>query len=609
MNSPFVDRKALEMSDKLMEDFFVKPRNYEMLFNRNSMCIIGERGSGKTTLLKCMQREINEDKTKGIAVYLRFETAGMHSMNNSSMKKEDNIDNFSQIIHCIICKQLCEELMQNNLSEDIQERICDKVKGLIEDAGKNIRTIDQLRDVFETIRYRCLKNIRNKKTEFLLDDKGVLKTIGIELEKIYGEDYRIYLLLDEYENLCELQQQVINSMIKDATQQICYKICIRPNGFWTKATLAEREYLMDTHDFATIYYEEILGDEENVYALVNEICKKRLLRFFADNKIKYCEEATKIDNYLEITELDKEINRIENKNKYIYHLKKKIEKKLTDNEKEKLNTIDDVIDLQLIEILLNKNYSFLQIYDSIAKKTKQYINWKHNYKINACYIILDECGIRRNFGGLQTILKLTNNNIRMILAILDYAFCQSDFEEQSFDISERLAFISIKNQTNAIEQYAKIAFNQIEYIPKLGREEYKLINALGSLFRSYILDKQAKKFEVNNFTVKKTGDLSDVEEEHLNEILKIATMWGLLLEDKANKLRASEIYRYDDKLFILHPILSVRFGISHRRKQKTDISDTDIIGFISSPKETMDKFLKKSNDVIPGQLSFKDYLS
>lgn len=609
MNSPFVDRKALEISDDLLRVFFVRPQNYRRLFDRNSACIIGERGSGKTTLLKSMQREINERNDMGVAIYLRFETAGMHSMYNAGMDTEGNIWNFSQIMHCIICKKLCEELSSRNISSDLQEEICNEVKGMIENVDEDLHTLKQLRDVFEKTRYNCLKNIRNKRTEFLLDEKEVLGTLGSELQKLYGNDYRIYILLDEYENACEIQQQVINSMIKDATQQICYKLCVRPNGFWTKATLAEREYLMDTHDFATIYYEELLGDEEDAYALVEEICKKRLLRFFAENKVTYCEEAADINNYLEIADIERELNGIDNKNDYIYKLKKRIGKQLNELEKEKLDKILDIIDLQLIEILLNKQYPFLQIIENIEKNSIKYNNWKHNYMINAVYIILDECGKRKYFGGLQTIIKVTNNNIRMILSILDYAFQQSDFENRTFDRCDALGFVTINNQTNAMKQYAKITYNQIEYIPILGRNENKLINSLGSLFRGYLLDKQAKKFETNNFTVRHTGKLSDEEEKQLNEIFKIATMWGLLLEENANKLRRTETYRYDDKLFVLHPILSVHYEISYRRKQKVDLKDTDIMDLMTIPEKTINRLLNINKDVIPGQLFLEDYLN
>jgi len=577
MTGPFTAYKAPEVEQDKQTHFFVKPAHIDKLYSPRASFIFGERGSGKTTILRYLEKSFNENQDhRWLAAYFRFETANMKSFYNQKMTEDENTENFSQILHAILCKILCNKLveMKKNHNFKNEKDICRTICDLIdENYGENIDSFESLEKAFEKIRLHTLFGIRNKKTEMLFDYNNIFETVVrcIRLEDGF-EQTSICILLDEYENLTVLQQRVINSMVKASSEMVIYKICLRPQGFWTRNTLSEREHLMEKDDYIKIdYTKDILGEDTEIQSMLRDVCRNRLIVYFNEKNIKYLEKDLNIDNYLEQQTIEKELSVIDNLNEYRAKLTNNILIKIGYENSDILKKFTDIIDLQLLSILLEKGYSFKEIYFEFFNKSNKYNNWNHNYKVNALYIILDECGNRKKFGGFDIILKLANYTARMILSILNYAFEEYDFSNGCNKM------IGVDKQNKAILKVAKLKFNQIEYIPVHGYEVKNFINALGNLFKKLILDKRAKKFEVNNFTISASGDIAVEYSKHISDILKDAVIWGILLETNSNKMKNPLDYTYDSKDYILHPIYAVYFNISYRTKQKCYLKDDIII--------------------------------
>lgn len=611
MNTPFMELKATEMSLEEQKKLYVRPTYFEKLYRAGASCIIGERGSGKTTALRHLEYEINEERQlNGIAVYYRFETAVMRSMLNKSMEDDLNIDNFMQILVAIFCKKIIESYSTlREVTDKTVESIFYATKDYIEDEMHldDGRKISDLVRLFERIRRRTFSNIRNGKYQYIFDAREMLIRITEVLQKQYGNDFKIYLLLDEYENLTELQQKVINSMVKDASYQIVYKICLRPEGFWTKDTLAEREYLMVSHDYEELdYIEDIMGADGERSKMIRSICSIRLAEYFKSEGILYSLEALDIDNYLEHQDVEAEVENLNGKYDYEKNLREKIIRTIGNTYEEQVSSIEGLINLQIFDIMLEKGRGFEDIFTEYRSNSSKYQNMLHNYRINALFIILDECKESKAYGGIDMIAYLANFNIRMVLAILDNIFSYVDLHDKDL-ISEGMKYVlSIKHQSEAIKSYSKLMVDQIGYVPYLGYEERNMMNALGEVFHQFLTDKRAAKFEANNFMIVATKDIDDEERKKINRVLKVAVMWGLLIQIPANKIKGPTNYSSDGRLYIIHPIFSVYYKISYRRKQKIDISDRVFFEVLSPVNGTYLRKLfniRKNND-IEGQLSF-----
>lgn len=604
MRCPFSDYKAQEIPEENKKDYFVKPRHFDKLLDRHASFIFGERGSGKTTILKNLEKEMNSSQDETwLAFYYRFETAGMRSLYNGRLEEEDNFSTFYQTMCAIFSKLICARLIEwkKRRKFEREKEICYSIASLQYLAEpEQVGSFYELLELMEKIRLKTFFGIRNAKPELLIDYNSVLDYLVNSLRQEQGlEKLTICVLLDEYENLLPIQQRVINSMVKASSDCICYKICLRPQGFWTRQTMAEREHLMEDEDYLKInYVEDIMGTGVDIQKMVREVCGKRLKVFFEEESIEFQEDDLNIDNYLECQTRKEEIENIPNLDEYRERLIENIKDKASLKDKKALDDIGDIIDLQIIAIMLEKGDEFNQIYNSVINRTEKYEGWIHNYGVNAAYIIFDECKRKKMFSGLDIMLRLANYNMRRILLILHYAFEGYDFGKPN------IQKITVNKQNEAIERVAKNSFNQIEYIPVHGAEVKNLTNALGNLFREYLMDKRAKKFETNNFAISVSGRLKKEQEKLMAETLKDAVMWGVLLETDSNKTKNPINYTYHNKDYILHPIYAVYFNISYRTKQKTYLKDDIVISMFEPLTDSQIKsFVKKDKQEIPGQIT------
>ena len=152
MNSPFTDIKAQEIPPEKQGKFFVTPKHIEKLISSKAMFIQGERGSGKTTILRHLEEKFNHSEDlKYMAVYFRFETAYMKSLNNPELSIDQNISEFSQAIVAIVARQFCgvlKEICKKNVELSQREHsICAKVGMLLDvEVNGNINSFLQISD-------------------------------------------------------------------------------------------------------------------------------------------------------------------------------------------------------------------------------------------------------------------------------------------------------------------------------------------------------------------------------------------------------------------------------------------------------------------------------
>lgn len=593
MNSPFIDFKATEITPEKQKLYFVEPNYIKKLISPKATLIFGERGSGKTTILKHIEKVFNNsDKLEYIGIYYRFETANVKALNNPEMTNEQNILAFSQSISAIIGKLLCGILVEIKSNKYIsyanEESICKKMVSYI-DIHDNIKAKSflELAEIFEYIRRKTLINLQNGKAVCYFDYTTIISEFCSELRnEIIFNSTCFCVLLDEYENLTFSEQKVINSFIKASSYFLTYKVCMRPEGFLTKLTLADKEQLIFGHDYEKIdYVQDIVGNSNEVKDHLRKICCQRIKYFYDQNFIKYYENDLDIDNYLEIVDDETTIATWDRIEEYKDSLNEKLKQFIKKNGVE---VFDNVIDLKLIFILLEKNYKFDEIVENLNDRTNKYKNWLHNYKHNIYFQIISECEQSKNYCGFETFIKLANSNTRTMLEILHYAF--GDYNNHGLVYNK----INVKQQTEAIVRVAKDSFEQINYIPINGYKTKNLVNALGNLFIECLKDKRAKKFEVNSFSIKATKMMSNDKMEELNSVLHDAIMWGVLIPTKANKVKNPGDIVYDGRDYVLHPIFSPYFGISYRKRQKCELKDIDVYSMLHPKPSSEIKDISKN---------------
>lgn len=581
MNTPFTDFKATEISPEKQNSYFVEPKHLKKLISPKASIIFGERGSGKTTILRHLEKSFNQSRQfKYIGIYYRFETAHAKGMSNSAMSIEQNIMAFSQSISAIIGKLLCRVLDEIKKNKQIvyikEEKIC---KRLVEEIdikiNEDINTFEQLEWVLERVRKKTLKDIQNGISKCYFEYTSFLSEFCEELrkEEIF-KDTCFCVLLDEYENLTYSEQRVVNSLIKSSSYFLTYKVCMRPEGFLTKDTVAEKEQLIFGHDYEEFdYVKDIVGGEKEIKEHLRKVCSNRLEYFYNQNSVQYEKLELNIDSYLDIIKEEADIASWERSGEYRNELRKKLYSIFSDYQ-DTIEGMDSVLDLKLALMLEAKGYNQKEIFDNINKKSEKYSNWIHNYKYNLLFQVIAECEQTKKYCGFDTFIKLSNNNARTILEILHYAFGDYDLSNSTYNR------ISVKRQTDAINKVAEASFEQINYIPANGYKAKNLANALGNLFSEMLKDKRAKKFEVNSFSIKSTKQLSDDMIAELKAVLHDCIVWGVLIPSKANKVKNLGDIVFDGRDYILHPIFAPYFKISYRKRQKCELKDFDVYSML-----------------------------
>lgn len=607
MNTPFIDFKAPEISPEKQRCFFVEPDYISKLISPKASLVFGERGSGKTTILRYLEKTFNHSENLDyIGIYYRFETAYVKALNNPEMTEDQNISAFSQSIAAILGKLLCQILEQikeerqiNYAREDI---ICQKIMSGIElTIEEKIDTFGKLSNVFECIRKKTLINLQNGKKTCYFDYTTFVSEFCEELRKeSLFCNVCFCVLLDEYENLTYSQQRVVNSFIKGSSFFLTYKVCMRPEGFLTKDTVAEKEQLIFGHDYEEFdYVKDIVGSEKKVKEHLREICANRLNYFYSQQQIRYDKSNLNIDGYLDIIKEEVDIESWERIKEYKEDLRAQLRKRYP-SKVEIIDSIDNAIDLKLIFVLYEKKYKEEDIFSNMGIQSEKYKNWIHNYKKNIIFQIISECEQTRKYCGFDTFIKLSNSNTRTMLEILHYSF--GDYNKSG----EVYGTISVNKQTNAVNRVAQSSFDQIDYIPVNGYKAKNLVNALGNLFAEFMQDHRVKKFEVNSFSIITTTMLDEDRVKELKTVLRNAVVWGVLIPSKANKVKNKGDIVFDGRDYMLHPIFAPYFKISYRKRQKCELKDVDVYSMLSPKPRNEIKVISRelNSEYIQQELEF-----
>ena len=91
--------------------------------------------------------------------------------------------------------------------------------------------------------------------------------IGLLIESVKRldlfADKLFFFLIDEYENLEDYQQQLMNTLIKHSGELYSFKICVRELGWRVRTTISGNESLSSPADYTRINISEVIQDHNS----------------------------------------------------------------------------------------------------------------------------------------------------------------------------------------------------------------------------------------------------------------------------------------------------------------------------------------------------------
>ncbi|MCY9864277.1 hypothetical protein OTK49_17310 [Vibrio coralliirubri] len=617
----FAKNRAEELPDDVWK-MFVHPRNdgkFDLKKWTKSTVVEGGRGSGKTMFIKYHCHPTIFSKEKKLITKDDFEFIGFHwrpdTFFTQNIKEqflgsqwESSFVSFMAISVLIEFSKLLNNICNSNYDNDefknklkqfnIPKPICDSL-GL-----PTQPLIDSLED-FEDKQYFLThwinSNQDNQPAPFTLELINSFDMIISRLSRQFKEfDTSVFnIFVDEFENLTEEQQKIVNTWVKHSKRNAIVSIAHKKHANVTRKTKSQ-ESIVARNDFRIVDIDA--GYQEDFENLAAEVF---VLKWSHDHKVEelellleFCSDPNHINDrkdsvYLsKMKKLVKEIlpgmtlREISDEiftDKVLFNkLKSVISQGLKENGSNlsPSHFIDSefkqasIINAALLNRKSNQSSpeSVLIEFDKLKNnKSTKYKNWIQN---NLKGVILYLYNTTSNkicpvYSGFDQYVLMSKGNLRHFLELCHQSFARLEDKGAAYDYKKP---IPISVQTEATKFTSKLELDKISDLGCDGKFLKRIARRLGKLFAYSQSRKSQSEPEVNHFSIP-MSDKSSLKPE-VSKLINECLMWSVLYEEEGTKNKSvTSIEEYD---YVLHPVLSAHFGISSSKKRKLSLSIDDI---------------------------------
>jgi len=608
----FGSYKAEWLKEQLFE-LFTEPAYFPELTTTRSCILEGGRGTGKTTVLRGLsykgQFALRKQKPSDIAqwkwfgLYYRVNTNHVTAF-SGELTEEQWTPLFAHYMNLLLADLILEFLEWYELKTGhvVQfeateaNRVATSLHLPTCATHRDIRHhLADARVAFEAY----VNNVVDAERPPLSMQSAPIDHLCAVIQSLEPfKNTQFFVLLDEFENLLNYQQQIVNTLIKHASDSYCFKIGVRELGRRVRSTLNKNEQLIHPADYVRINISEKLqGRTFRDFAL--NVCQARLSRIQLDGKpiVESLEKA-----FSGLTE-DEEAQLLG-----VDPLASKVNESLSDScSKEQSDFLDQMSPLELYFLnhwAESQGCTVQQVLDEAATDPAKWHERFGNYKHAMLYTIRrGKRGIRKYYCGWDTFTLMAAGNIRYVLELVDQSLLAHYHEGGALDTA-----IPPKIQTTVAQRVGNMNLSELEGLAVDGAQLTKLLLSLGRVFQVMASDAIGHAPEVNQFQVSSGQDCDESADETsaaVERLLTSAVMHLALLRSLGNK--PGDVGDTKDYDYMMHPIYSALFEFSPRRKRKTTLSPDEVLGLIRRPKETIRAVLRANNrslDVkLPEQLT------
>lgn len=601
----FGSYKAEWLEEKLY-DLYTEPAYFPELVTPRPCLLLGGRGTGKTTVLRCLSYEgqfaLSGQDSRRIpnwryyGVYYRVNTNRVTSFEGPELQESEWTRLFAHYFNLLICDLLLQFLEWYQLhcskSTSLSEKDCSRVgmslnlqnvKNVTELAGK----VDSLKIEFEAF----INNVADGKTPLLSIQGAPIDTLIDSIIRLpQFQDKHFFILLDEYENLLDYQQKVINTLIKHS-DKYSFKIGVRELGWRQRTTLNENEQLISPADYVRINITEDLSEEEFIkFALA--ACNARVSKVRDGDSTLISDISQMFPTLSE----DDEAERLGVENEV-----RKIHDTLKNSvTPEDLSVFDNLNNLQAYFINYwseTENFGLEEAFKDFLINRSEWETRYQNYKYAVLFTLKrHKRGIRKYYSGWNVFIKLSARNIRYLLELVDHSLMLHLRKGENLS-----TVVSQETQTLAAQDVGKKNLSELEGLSVHGAKLTKMLLGLGRIFQVMAEDPIGHSPEVNQFYLSdEKASLIDIKDAEYQQLITSAIMHLALLRFPGSKLTDDGDTRNYD--YMIHPIFAPFFVFSYRRKRKMKLLDYQLLELINKPKETIREILSQNNRSEKGEL-------
>lgn len=595
-----------EWASEHFKDLFVSPTYLQKLESLRPCFLVGGRGTGKTTSLQSLRYDstyerlqsdgLGFDDQEYFGILIRVNKNRVRAFQGNGISEEGWGKPFAHYFNLLSCLELTnlamwlESKQEININQDSIHHIC------IELGIDVCNSLEVLKKSIKIAISKLQLHVNNPKSDIDLNfsiPEAPIKTFSeIINENLITEKRIIFCCIDEYENLLDYQQAILNTYIKHAEPPLSYKVGVRKNGFRNKSTLDTQDPLKTPDDYAEI---EIADEGFEFFA--KSVAELRL-RYAVEKDVSV---PTSLDDFLEDLPFHKEAIKLG---------ADKISKRVLDELENE--------DKKLFEFFSEKPASevyFLEYWKESNEGTLLDLanhwfsnedEWKtrignHGYA-SLFWISKGNKGIRvrKHYCGSRTLLNLSGGNIRYFLEIIDGAI---NYQLNENTNNSPKLIISPESQTYAVRDVGERRLNQLEGLADQGVQLKRLVLAIGKVFFELARTPQGKTPEVTLFVINGTT-------QDMNKIQSLlAEGVGHLAFEVFPRTKATSNFEIRDNEYRLHRIFCGFFEISHRKKRRTTFDAKYLLSVLEDkPGKAISSLLddreQSDEEDLPEQLAF-----
>lgn len=634
--------RAEEFGFDLFQDFVIPPIFETLDFNKSakSKIFIGGRGCGKTMLLRYLshqttfsglKKEISKQEVENIGLYWKVDTHVVYQLQKRGLESDIWESAFEHLITIVLSLELIkslESIADSNYSDFSKANLSNIKFGKLLEPFKITKDCD-ITDLKKHLKSELsnfhfwLRNVRKGICPQFLPKLlfvSLVEHVKSEVKGLENSNFNIYI--DEYENLVEYQQRIVNTWVKHSENPIIFHLAMKRNAFKIRNTIGN-ESLSNVHDYRIHDLEENFINHKDFMVFSAEILIYRLQSQSDLIKEKFDSDLLKDPEKYQLRKDEKYQNQILSIVERIFptrshkdlandiskdaKLNKRINEKLKqilELRRSELSPSDFIfntdmrVTLVCLSLLYREKISPNKLLIEVEKEKKglkskfsSSTGWVSNNFIGSYLLFYSSLNrVCPLYTGFRTYCIMSNGNIRHLTELCHKAFLRASDKNSSDSIVD-IWNVEILDQANASKQASTTFLNEIKTFGRHGNKLHTFTLRLGALFSLAQKNKKQSEPEQNHFSV--SGGSTQIGEE-FTELIGEALKWSVLFEQKSTKMKAS--HNPELKEYVLNPIYAPYFHISYRKKRKLEISKTTLETLISGSLDEFETLLKRYRD-------------
>lgn len=621
--NPFNITKAVDFSDQEINDYWVDIHSgdgFAALAKPTSpmpMLILGGKGSGKTHLMRYFSYPLQRirhgqdlirgiQKDKYIGVYLRCGGLNSARFRDKGQTEETWADVFAYYMELWLSQLVLSTVLSAVGGTPELERcepdVVAKLSSMIHLGHRTSPTsLSGLNALLRELQQELDSAVNNSAITHTLQVNiavtrgdlvfGIPKAMAASLPSL--RDCLFLYLIDEFENLSEIQQKYVNTLLRERKSPCSFKIGARMYGVRTFSTYSADEVNKEGSEFEVLRLDAVLRENKHYEEFAKRLIAKRLVEFNGvpsasatlDANAKSLSECfdEPQKSQFSASETAYVIDKYSGRERpYFKNLRQHLERWLKGNATPGLQQPQDIEgvlsllrcpDFPLLEkvnlFLLYKEWSsnrdLLQAARIIADECRSHVTGTgekgryqrtlHHFKADLLAQLYRETDRPQRYVGLSTFIEISSGLPRILLIILKHIFAWATFNgERPFQGSP----ISVRSQQAGVSEASDWFYRDARMIGRDGQFVMDSINRLGTLFRGIRFSEKPSECSCSTFS----ADVSR-SSETARRVLDLAAKWSLLIDVGGQRDRNTE--RIDRK-YQLNRMLAPRWDLSIYRR-------------------------------------------